>query len=102
MTRWSLDPWSAGAYSAAQPGAWAMRDAISFYELDPKTGTELPRGVNRLYFGGEASGRAMYNGSFAGAYGAGLFNARQLIQSLAEEDGTRRAIPRRKWVPLGY
>ncbi|SEU08646.1 Monoamine oxidase [Stigmatella erecta] len=106
MTRWSLDPWSAGAYSAARPGAWAMRDEmakpISYYELEPKTGAELPRGVNRVYFGGEASGRAMYNGSFAGAYEAGLFNARQLIQSLAEEEGTRRAIPRRKLVPLGY
>jgi monoamine oxidase len=105
VTRWSLDPWSAGAYSAARPGAWVMRDEmakpISFYELD-KGGAEQPRGVNRVYFGGEAAGRAMYNGSFAGAYEAGLFNARQLLQNLAEEDGTRRVVPRRKLLPLGY
>jgi monoamine oxidase len=105
VTRWSLDPWSAGAYSAARPGAWVMRDEmakpISFYELN-KAGAEQPRGVSRVYFGGEAAGRAMYNGSFAGAYEAGLFNARQLLQNLAEEDGTRRVIPRRKRVPPGY
>ena len=106
MTRWSLDPWTAGAYSAALPNNWSMREEmakpVSFYELDSKTGAEQPKGVNRVYFGGEASGRAMFNGSFAGAYEAGLFNARQLVQSLAEEDGTRAPVRARKRVPAGY
>jgi monoamine oxidase len=105
LTRWSLDPWTQGAYSAALPNNWPMREQmarpVSFYELD-QAGVEQPRGPSRVYFGGEASGRAMFNGSFAGAYEAGLLNARQILQNLAEQDGTRGTVRVRKSMPAGF
>lgn len=73
MTRWSLDPWALGAYSAARPDAWQMRE-------------ELGKPVGNLYFAGEATARPMYNGSFAGAFESGIINARRLLESLAEEE----------------
>jgi monoamine oxidase len=89
VTRWSLDPWTYGAYSAAQPGNWFMREelakAISYYEVNPRTQKEEARGPHRVYFAGEACSRPMYNGSFAGAYESGVKAARAMLDALLEE-----------------
>lgn len=89
LTRWSLEPWVLGAYSAAQPKEWTMREqlgkSICSYH-SPATEPEEKGCHKRLFFGGEATARPLYNGSFAGAHEAGLRTARELLQSLEEED----------------
>jgi hypothetical protein len=94
LTRWSLDPWTLGAYSAALPNSWVMREelgkAICSYEPARQQEPAAEGCVKRLYFGGEATSRPMFNGSFAGAHEAGLRNARALLQSLDEEDSSSR------------
>jgi monoamine oxidase len=90
MTRWSLDPFTLGAYSAARPDKWIMREELAkpihYYTVNAQTGQEEPHGPLRLYFGGEATARPMYNGSFAGAYEAGMRAAREMIDNLQEEE----------------
>jgi monoamine oxidase len=94
LTRWSLDPWTLGAYSAALPGNWQMREKLgeAICAYDPAQQKEPAKEgcVKRLYFGGEATSRPMFNGSFAGAHEAGLRNARELIVSLEEEDASSK------------
>ncbi|HYI00887.1 NAD(P)/FAD-dependent oxidoreductase [Hyalangium sp.] len=94
LTRWSLDPWTLGAYSAALPGAWPMREelgkAICSYDLSRQQEPTEEGCVKRLYFGGEATSRPMFNGSFAGAHEAGLRNARALLESLEGEESSSR------------
>ena len=104
MTRWSLDPWTLGAYSAALPDAWPMREElavpITYYTRDAQSGQEEPHGPLRVYFGGEATARPMYNGSFAGAYEAGMRAAREMLDGLENEHadapparGSLKALP---------
>ncbi|HYH99206.1 NAD(P)/FAD-dependent oxidoreductase [Hyalangium sp.] len=90
LTRWSLEPWTLGAYSAALPGAWTMREelgkAICSYDLSRQQEPTEEGCIKRLYFGGEATSRPMFNGSFAGAHEAGLRNARAILESLEAEE----------------
>jgi monoamine oxidase len=90
LTRWSLEPWTLGAYSAALPDAWPMREKLgqSICSYQPSTQEEPAEKdcIKRLYFGGEATSRPMLNGSFAGAHEAGLRNAREMLHSLEVED----------------
>lgn len=94
LTRWSLDPWTLGAYSAALPDKWQLREklgeAICPYDPAKQEEPEKEKCVKRLYFGGEATSKPMFNGSFAGAHEAGLRNARELIDSLEEEDASSK------------
>lgn len=94
LTRWSLDPWTLGAYSAALPDKWQMREKLgeAICSYDPAQQKEpADEGcVKRLYFGGEATSRPMFNGSFAGAHEAGLRNAREMLVSLEEEAPSSR------------
>jgi len=89
LTRWSLEPWVLGAYSAAKPDAWIMREQLgeSICSYLPSAVEPAEKGCRkRLFFGGEATARSMYNGSFAGAHEAGLRTAREILRSLEEED----------------
>jgi len=65
VTRWSLDETSLGAYSVPAPGHWDKHEI-------------LRRPVGALFFAGEATARAIYNGSYPGAYESGLEAARAI------------------------
>jgi monoamine oxidase len=70
VTHWSLDPTSYGAYSAVLPGHWNAH-------------AELAKPVSaggraRLFFAGEGTAQAKFNGSFPGAYESGLKAAREI------------------------
>jgi monoamine oxidase len=71
VTRWSLDPTSYGAYSVATPGNWHQHEILA----EPLTDTA---GAKRLFFAGEGTARAIYNGSYPGAYESGLKAAREI------------------------
>jgi monoamine oxidase len=88
VTRWSLEPWTLGAYSAAAPGAYmpggsgtlSAREQLARpipYSQDTKDNDS-----HRVFFAGEACASPMYNGSLAGAYESGLRAARQILQEL--------------------
>ncbi len=76
VTRWSLEPFTLGAYSVPTPGAWDQREALG----RPVAATE--DGPLRIFFAGEASSRVMFNGSFAGAFETGLAAAREIHYEL--------------------
>lgn len=71
VTRWSLDSTSYGAYSVAEPGSWYQRGVLA-EPVEDTTGTK------RLFFAGEGTARAIYNGSYPGAYESGLKAARDI------------------------
>ncbi|HZU29567.1 MAG TPA: NAD(P)/FAD-dependent oxidoreductase [Candidatus Angelobacter sp.] len=71
LTRWSLDATSFGAYSVAAPGGWYQREILA----EPVDDTS---GIKRLFFAGEGTARAIYNGSYPGAYESGLKAAREI------------------------
>ena len=73
VTRWSLDATSFGAYSVAEPGSWYEREILA----EPVAG--------RLFFAGEGTARAIYNGSYPGAYESGLKAAREIHAAMLEE-----------------
>lgn len=77
LTRWSLDPTSFGAYSVAEPGQWRQRQVLA--EPVPDVG------IKRLFFAGEGTARAIYNGSYPGAYESGLKAAREIHNAIVEE-----------------
>lgn len=88
MTRWSLEPWVLGAYSAALPNKWPLREQLGtpLCSYHPPAVEPAQEGcIQRLFFGGEATARPMYNGSFAGAHEAGMRAAREILFSLSEE-----------------
>lgn len=88
MTRWSLEPWTLGTYSASLPDKSHMREELAkpiSYTLNPQSENEEPHGAHRVYFGGETTARPMYNGSFAGAYEAGMRSAREILASLVRK-----------------
>ena len=77
LTRWSLDATSFGAYSVAEPKEWHQRQVLA----EP-----LPdAGAKRLFFAGEGTARAIYNGSYPGAYESGLKAARDIHAAMLEE-----------------
>jgi monoamine oxidase len=71
VTRWSIDPTSYGAYSVALPGNWYRHEVLAEPVADAQ-------GVERLFFAGEGTARAIYNGSYPGAYESGLRAAREI------------------------
>ena len=77
LTRWSLDATSFGAYSVAEPKQWYQRQVLA--EPVPDVGTK------RLFFAGEGTARAIYNGSYPGAYESGLKAARDIHAAMLEE-----------------
>jgi monoamine oxidase len=94
LTRWSLEPWTLGAYTAARPGDWLMREELA--KPLPLRQDETDKTPYRVFFAGEACSSSMYNGSFAGAYESGLKAARSILQHLVEEEPRRpmsRAAP---------
>lgn len=81
ITRWSLDPTSFGAYSVAEPGQWYQREKLA----EP-----LPeKGKKRLFFAGEGTARAIYNGSYPGAYESGMKAARDIHATMLEENASK-------------
>lgn len=79
VTRWSLDSTSFGAYSVAEPGGWYQREILA----EP---VEDAKGTRRLFFAGEGTARAIYNGSYAGAYESGLKAARDIHAAMLEAE----------------
>lgn len=102
VTRWSLDPYSLGAYSVSRPGGWDMHtelaEPITFYRDDGQGGFQN-FGPSRVYFAGEATARPIYNGSFAGAYESGLRAARSIVTALQEEKLARHSWDEWKTTP---
>jgi monoamine oxidase len=78
VTRWSLDSTSFGAYSVAEPGGWYLREILA----EP---VEDANGTRRLFFAGEGTARAIYNGSYPGAYESGVKAARDIHATMLEE-----------------
>jgi monoamine oxidase len=72
VTRWSLDETSLGAYSVATPGNWDKHEILG--KPVAPDGEEQPR----IFFAGEGTARAIYNGSYPGAYESGLKAARDI------------------------
>ena len=75
VTHWSLDATSYGAYSAAEPGNWDKHAVLAEPISDAK-------GVNRLFFAGEATSIPKYNGSYPGAYRSGIEAADKINTAL--------------------
>src|SRR5262249_6672819 len=74
---WSLDSTSFGAYSAAEPGSWYLREVLA----EP---VEDADGTRRLFFAGEGTSRPIYNGSYPGAYESGVKAAREIHAAMIE------------------
>jgi len=74
MTRWSLDETSLGAYSVPKPGEWD-KHAVLRKPVQAGKGEKAPK---RLFFAGEGTALAVYNGSYPGAYESGLDAARAI------------------------
>ncbi|HEY2363902.1 MAG TPA: NAD(P)/FAD-dependent oxidoreductase [Candidatus Angelobacter sp.] len=81
LTRWSLDSTSFGAYSVAEPKQWYQRQVLA----EPVPNPTDPTGTKRLFFAGEGTARAIYNGSYPGAYESGLKAARDIHAAMLEE-----------------
>lgn len=88
VTRWSLEPWTLGAYSAATPGAYlpeeggqmSVREQLSRPLPFSEDAKDSPS--HQVFFAGEACASPMYNGSLAGAYESGLRAARAMLSQL--------------------
>jgi monoamine oxidase len=76
VTHWSLDPTSFGAYSVAEPGNWDKHAVLAEPVADAK-------GNDRLFFAGEATAIAKYNGSYPGAHKSGLEAADKINATLS-------------------
>lgn len=72
VTRWSLDETSFGAYSVASPGNWDKREILGM-PVAPRS-----ESAPRVFFAGEGTARAIYNGSYPGAYESGIKAARNI------------------------
>lgn len=79
VTRWSLEPYTLGAYSVPVPGGWDQRRVLARPLAPGADGTE---GTPRVFFAGEACSRTIYNGSYAGAFETGLAAAREIHAQL--------------------
>lgn len=87
ITRWILDPTSFGAYSVAEPGSWRQREILA----EP---VEDAKGTKRLFFAGEGTARAIFNGSYPGAYESGMKAAREIHAAMLEEETKTREAAR--------
>jgi monoamine oxidase len=85
VTRWSLDPTSYGAYSIAAPRMWFYHDILG----EP---VEDNSGVERLYFAGEGTARAIYTGSYPGAYESGVKAARDVNAGLLKVEREQKVL----------
>ena len=85
VTHWSLDQTSFGAYSVPEPDHWDKREKLRRPIGVGKEG----EGAKRLFFAGEATARAIYNGSYPGAYESGVDAARSIHLEL-ETSGHKR------------
>jgi monoamine oxidase len=83
LTRWSLDATSFGAYSVAAPGSWYEREILA----EP---VEDAAGTRRLFFAGEGTARAIYNGSYPGAYESGIKAARDIYAAMLQGEEKAR------------
>ena len=83
VTRWSIDETSMGAYSVPLPGYWDMRETLRKPVGNPSAG-EDEDGPKQVFFSGEAATRAIYNGSFPGAYETGMQAAREIHAQLLD------------------
>lgn len=88
VTRWSLEPWTLGAYSAAAPGSYLLgKDEVSVRKLLaaplPFRGDADDGSPHQVFFAGEACASPQYNGSMAGAYESGLRAARDILGELS-------------------
>ncbi len=84
VTRWSLEPYTLGAYSVPFPGGWDQRAVLAEPVAAP--GANGEDGALRLFFAGEACSRTVYNGSYPGAWETGLAAAREIhLESLTLE-----------------
>lgn len=79
VTRWSLEPYTLGAYSVPVPGGWDERQVLG---RPLAAGADERGGPLRVFFAGEASSRTIYNGSYAGAFETGLAAAREIHVAL--------------------
>jgi monoamine oxidase len=86
LTRWSLDETSLGAYSVPVPGHWDKREILRRPVGAGKDG----EGTKRLFFAGEGAARAIYNGSYPGAYESGMEAARVIHAGMVETGGHKR------------
>jgi len=86
ITRWSLDETSLGAYSVPMPGHWDKREILR----RPVGAGADGEGTKRLFFAGEGTARAIYNGSYPGAYESGVEAARVIHAAMAETVGQKR------------
>ncbi len=85
VTRWSLDSTSFGAYSVAEPKQWYQRQILA----EPIANPADPTGTKRVFFAGEGTARAIYNGSYPGAYESGLKAARDIHAAMLEENANK-------------
>jgi monoamine oxidase len=85
VTRWSLDSTSFGAYSVAEPKQWYQRQILA----EPIANPANPTGTKRVFFAGEGTARAIYNGSYPGAYESGLKAARDIHAAMLEEKANK-------------
>jgi hypothetical protein len=85
ITRWSLDSTSFGAYSVAEPGSWYQREILAKPVGDAN-------GTKRLFFAGEGTARAIYNGSYPGAYESGVRAAREIHAAMLESEEKSRGV----------
>ncbi|HVS64286.1 MAG TPA: NAD(P)/FAD-dependent oxidoreductase [Thermoanaerobaculia bacterium] len=83
VTRWSLEPYTRGAYSVPLPGGWDQREVLA---RPVAAGEDGEVGPLRLFFAGEAASRAIYNGSYPGAFETGLAAAREIHLELLADD----------------
>jgi len=86
VTRWSLDETSLGAYSVPQPGHWDKHEILR----RPVGAGEGEEGTKRLFFAGEGTARAIYNGSYPGAYESGVEAARVIHAGMIAAPGRKR------------
>jgi monoamine oxidase len=86
VTHWSLDETSLGAYSVPEPGHWDKHEMLR----RPVGAGEDGEGTKRLFFAGEGTARAIYNGSYPGAYESGVEAARVIHAGMIEAPGRKR------------
>lgn len=79
VTRWSLEPYTLGAYSVPLPGGWSERRVLA---RPLAAGADGAEATPRVFFAGEACSRTVYNGSYAGAFETGLAAAREIHAQL--------------------
>jgi monoamine oxidase len=84
VTRWSLEPHTLGAYSVPLPGGWDQRAVLG---RPVGAGSDGEEGPLRLFFAGEGTARALYNGSYPGALETGLGAAREIHAELLAAAG---------------